>query len=292
MGAPQRLSAFVVHSSLFLGLSAAAEAYAACALLGVQPNAALPVAFLATVGVYNLDKASDVAADAVTYPERAAFVGAHLRPYAALSGVAYVVGVALAIWRGGLPGAALTLFPAAVGVAYSLPVIPGPGPTRLKDVFVVNTFVVALAWALPVALLPAAVASGRPLRSPAVGVAAAWYFLRSVGSVEVHNVRDVAGDRAAGVVTLPTVIGATATRYVLYGVDALSGVLAVAAVVMGIVPAFVAVGLAPALCVSAWLTRSLAVPARPTEHLCTLRDAEGLVMAAGVVPAYLMLFTL
>lgn len=282
------LAGAVVHSSVLLGIGTVGEVYAASALAGVAPNIALLVGFLATVGTYNLDKVTDREADAVTYAGRAAFVSARPRLFAAVSALAVVAAVGLALSAGGLAGLGLTVFPAAVTAAYSLPVVPGPWFDRLKDVLVVNTAFVALAWAVPVAFVPvAAAATGRPGLAGAT-VAAAWFFLRAAISVEVHNVRDVDGDRAAGVDTLPTALGVPATQRVLLSLDALSLALLVAAAAAGVVPAWAPVALLPAVALSVWVTSSLTASPRRIERLCTLRDAEGYLMAAGVAVALLV----
>jgi 4-hydroxybenzoate polyprenyltransferase len=271
----------LVHSSVFLGAATAGEVYVAATLAGVGPNAALFVGFLATVGVYNLDKLADLEADAANYAERVAFVSARPRLYAAASGLAVVGAVYLAVRHGGWAALGLTLFPGVIAVAYSLPVLPMETASRLKDVFLVNTAVVSLAWAVPVAFVPVATAGDAPV----VGalVAAGWFFLRSAISVEVHNVRDVAGDRENGVDTLPTALGVARTKAVLYAMEVLSIVLVGSAAIQGYVPAWTVLALLPAVLLSVWVTRTMTDPNRDTERLCTVRDGEGFVMAVGIL---------
>ena len=272
----------LVHSSVFLGIATVGEVYVASMLVGVGPNAALLVGLLATVGVYNLDKLADLDTDEVNYAERTAFISAFPRAYTALSGAALVGAVALAVDRGGLHALGFTLFPGVVAVAYSLPVLPSRRVSRLKDVLLVNTTAVSLAWAVPVAFVPVAVATAWRGHLAGAAVATAWFFLRSAVSVEVHNVRDVAGDCELGVDTLPTAVGVSRTQRLLYAADALSFGLVVWAAALGYVPAWTPVALAPAVAFSVWVTRSLTNPRRKIERLCTLRDGEGLVMAVGV----------
>ncbi len=280
-----RLYGAVVHSSLFLGVATIGEVYVASSLAGLGTNVALVVGFLATVGVYNLDKLADLDTDAVNYTERVAFVSAYPRIYAGLSAIAVVGAVAIAVRSGGVQALGLTLFPGAIAVAYSLPVLPGDTVSRLKDVFLVNTTVVSLAWAVPVAFVPVAVASTGHDSLAGASVAATWFFLRSAVSVEVHNVRDVTGDREAGVETLPTAVGMPWTQKILYAVDGLSLGLVAGAAALGYVPDWAPVALAPALVFSVWVTYSLTDAARDVERLCTLRDGEGFLMAVGVLAA-------
>ncbi|KAB1192324.1 ubiquinone biosynthesis protein UbiA [Haloferax sp. MBLA0076] len=279
---PNRVYAAVVHSSLFLGLATIGEVYVASSFAGVEANVALLVGLLATIGVYNLDKLADLEADAANYAERTAFVSAFPRVYATLSGIAIVGAVALSIQFGGVSGLALVVFPGVIAAVYSFPVLPSDSVKRLKDVFLVNTTVVSLAWAVPVAFVPVAVAVDRSGHLTGAAVAALWFFLRSAVSVEVHNVRDVHGDAENGVETLPTAIGVRRTQYVLYALEVISLAIVVAAAVVGYIPWWAPSALTPALVYSTWITYSLTEPNWSVERLCTLRDGEGVLMTVGV----------
>jgi 4-hydroxybenzoate polyprenyltransferase len=101
--------------------------------------------------------------------------------------------------------------------------------------------------------------------------------------VEVHNVRDVAGDRENGVDTLPTALGVARTKAVLYAMEVLSIVLVGSAAIQGYVPAWTVLALLPAVLLSVWVTRTMTDPNRDTERLCTVRDGEGFVMAVGIL---------
>ncbi|ADE03241.1 UbiA family prenyltransferase [Haloferax volcanii] len=279
---PTRLYGAVVHSSVFLGASTIAEVFVASALAGIGPNVALAVGFLITVGIYNFDKLADLDADEENYAERTAFVAAHPRLYAGFSTLAVVGALWLAVRHGGVYGLGLTLFPGVVAVFYSAPVVPLPSVDRLKDIFLVNTASVSLAWAVLVGFAPLAVAATAPEYAAGAAVAAVWFFLRSAISVEVHNVRDVAGDAQNGVETLPTVIGVRRTQLSLYALELVSVGLVWVAARAGVVPAWAPFALLPAVAYSTWITYALTETDRSIERLCTLRDAEGVLMAVGV----------
>ncbi|MDS0242121.1 MULTISPECIES: UbiA family prenyltransferase [unclassified Haloferax] len=280
---PPRLYGAVVHSSVFLGASTIAEVFVASSLAGIPPNAALVVGFLITVGIYNFDKLADLDADEENYAERTAFVAAHPRMYAGFSALAIVGALWLAVRHGGVYGLGLTLFPGVVAVFYSAPLVPLPSVDRLKDVFLVNTASVSLAWAVLVGFAPLAVAATTPEYAAGATVAAVWFFLRSAISVEVHNVRDVTGDARNGVETLPTVLGVRRTQLSLYALELVSLGLVWAAARVGVVPAWAPFALLPAVAYSTLITHALTGSDRSVERLCTLRDAEGALMAAGIV---------
>ncbi|UVE51737.1 UbiA family prenyltransferase [Haloferax larsenii] len=282
---PKQLYAAVVHSSVFLGVATIGEIYVASSLAGIEPNAALLVGFLITVGIYNFDKLADLDADEANYAGRTAFVAAHPKLYAGFSALAIIGALGLSISRGGLYGLGLTLFPGVVAVFYSFPLLPIPSADRLKDIFLVNTAVVALAWAVLVAFVPLAVVAGQSQYVAGAVVAAVWFFIRSAISVEVHNVRDVAGDKENGVATLPTVVGVRRTQLILYAMELLSLGLLVGAAWLEYVPIWAPIALLPAIVYSVWITYALTGTNRSVERLCTLRDGEGVLMVLGVVVA-------
>ncbi|RDZ65642.1 ubiquinone biosynthesis protein UbiA [Haloferax sp. Atlit-12N] len=277
-----RLYGAVVHSSVFLGASTIAEVFVASVLAGITPNAALVVGFLITVGIYNFDKLADLDADAENYAERTAFVASHQRLYTAFSALAVVGALWLAVRHGGVYGLGLTLFPGVIAVFYSAPLVPLPSVDRLKDIFLVNTASVSLAWAVLVGFVPLAVAATVPEYAAGAAVAAGWFFLRSAISVEVHNVRDVTGDARNGVETLPTVVGVRRTQLSLYGLELVSLGLVSGAAWVGVIPAWAPVALLPSVAYSTWITYALTGSSRSVERLCTLRDGEGVLMAVGV----------
>jgi 4-hydroxybenzoate polyprenyltransferase len=102
---------------------------------------------------------------------------------------------------------------------------------RLKEVPVVSSALVAVAWSLPVVMLPVAFADA-PL-GPVAGVLFCYFALGTFVNTELANVSDVESDVAAGVTTLPTSLGVDGTRAVLFGVATLSALVVGAALAAG-----------------------------------------------------------
>lgn len=281
---PGRLTAdayaICVHCSLLLAAVGASKVAVVSLLLSVPVNAAAGVAFLVTLAVYNHNKLTDLAEDGVNDPEQAAFFGSRKRLFTLLSAGAYVAALCLSA-LGGSMAFALTLFPGVLGVLYSSRWLPGPGADRLKDVLVVGTAAVAVAWAVPLALLPLAFAGG------AVGlgsvVVLVFFFVRTVVAVELFNVRDVEGDRREGVGTLPVVLGVGPTQAVLGALNVCSLALLVGAVLVGALsPTVLAV--APAIGYSLVLV-ALLDGARSPDRLCLASYLEAPLMAACLAAA-------
>lgn len=238
------------HLSVVQSAVAAAKVVFAMWLLSL-PTTIAPIAVgLVTFAVYNANNLTDLDEDAVNSPRCAAFVERHSAALAVICAVAATLALALAAIAGGPLAVAVVLVPVVTGVVYSVPI----AGRRLKDVFAVNTILVAGAWAVTVTYLPVAVSDVAVPLVHTIPVLAIL-FLRTVISVEVFNVRDVAGDRASGVSTLPATLGMDATKHVLIFVDGVALAIAVGAV--DVLPPLALVAIFPVTLVSMALSAVL-----------------------------------
>ena len=266
------LARWAQQFSLVQGVVAAAKTAFAMALLGVDTPLPAAVVGLVSFAVYTANDLADLEEDAINNPERSSFVADHPLAVAGLAVGTFALGAALA-WRGGGPVAlGLALVPLGASVLYSLPVTPAG--RRLKDVLGVNTVLVALAWTVTVTGVPLAV-GGRPVGPVAIAVCL-FFFLRSFISVEVFNVRDVAGDAATGVDTLPVVLGVPRTRQLLGLFEGCSLALVVALMTVPSV-ALVALAALPVLGYSLGLTWFLGTTGR-MDAFCLAKDGEYLLL--------------
>ncbi|WP_323677058.1 UbiA family prenyltransferase [Halorubellus sp. PRR65] len=271
-------SAFV-HASVVDAAVAAAKVLTVVLLLDLGVTPAVAVGGLLAFAIYASNKLVD-AEDEVNAPARARFVARYRRELVAATAGATVLALALAASAGPV-ALALTLLPALAAVTYSvrLPVVD----RRLKDVLGVSTLLVAVSWALPTVALPV-VWVGHAFTATA-GVAFAFYLVQTAVAFEVRNVRDVAGDRAEGVRTLPVVFGTAATRRFLYAVDATALALYAAATATGVLPPAVGAVFGVATVASICVTRCVGT-GRNDARVCLLRDANyGLVLLVVAVAA-------
>ena len=224
-----RLKRALLFSSAYLAVIAVAEVLIVTELLSLPLTPAPVVAGLLTFAVYGSDRVADVDADETTRPVRTAFVKRYHRLLYSLSALAYGLAVALAV-LGGPIAFALALVPGAAWVCYAQDWLPfAGGIKRLKQVFILNSVLVAGAWALVVVFLPLAFADASV--TPTAGVVCLIFFLATFVDVEIPNVRDRAGDQEIDIRTLPVVFGVRGTRYALYGVTTLAAAVAVTAYV-------------------------------------------------------------
>ncbi|MCG1002803.1 MULTISPECIES: UbiA family prenyltransferase [Halobacterium] len=252
----KRLWTLLFYSSAYLSVITVVEVGIAMAVLSLPPSPAPAVVGLVAFAVYANDRIADVDDDEIDKPGQAAFVRRYEGTLYAAAALAYGVAVALAMLGGPL-ALALALLPGAFWVLYASDWLPriGAGLRRLKDVLLVNTAVVALAWAVSLTFLPVAFADRGV--TPAVVVVFAYFFLRSFVDTELPNVRDRAGDREAGVRTLPVVIGVERTRLALYAVDVATAALLAYAVTAGYLSLVVAFALGAGLAYSLVVTTLL-----------------------------------
>ncbi|SDF76353.1 4-hydroxybenzoate polyprenyltransferase [Halorubrum xinjiangense] len=270
-GRLRQFAAFVAGAP-FTAVVAAVEVAVVTVALGV-PLSTAPVAVgLVAFAVYAADHVADAAGDAGSTPTRARVALRYGDQLMAAAAVSYGLAVALAVSAG--PAAlALVFVPGAVWIGYATDWLPAAGERlaplgarvgplgevslpRLKDVFLLNSAAVAIAWAVAAVAAPLAFAGVpiHPVATPTVAPLFAYVAARSFVDVEVPNVRDVAVDAARGVATLPVAYGVTGTRRILFGVDAVAAGLLTAAAATGAASTTALVALAVGLAVSVTVT--------------------------------------
>lgn len=214
---------FLVHSNLLISLSATSVALSTMLLadLAVDP-AALFIVFAVTLFVYSFNRLTDIAEDEQNVPERASFVREYGVWLLAVGAVLYLVATAVAIVRG-IPGAPAMIVPLGVAVLYSV--------VGLKRILLVKNLLVGLSWGL----IP-------------LGVGVYYGVLRSVDilfmfgfitaaltiAAVVFDIKDIAGDRAEGIKSVPVVAGPARTRQFAVVASAVLGAIVVALLLSGV----------------------------------------------------------
>lgn len=254
-----RLKDLLVYSSLYLVVVAVAEVLTAMVALSLPLSLAPVVVGLVTFAVYVGDRVADADTDELSNPDQSAFVRRHGRTLSTLSAAAYGLALALSLTAGPF-ALAITLLPGAFWVLYASDWLPSVGArlTRLKDVLLVNSAVVAGAWAVALLGLPLAFADAA--LTPTVAVVFTYFFVDTFVNTEIPNVGDRHADAAIGVSTLPVVFGVARTRRILYVVEVSLGAFVVWAFLEGLLSAPLAggvlAGLAYTLVVTAFVGRT------------------------------------
>lgn len=255
----ERIRDVLLHSAAYLAVIAAVETATVMAALSLPPNPAPLVVGLVAFAVYAGDRIADVDTDELDDPKRAAFVRRHESTLSVLSAAAYGLAVAISV-AGGPFALAVTLLPGGFWILYATDWLPRLGAAfkRLKDVLIVNSAVVAGAWAIALLFLPLAFADAAV--TPTAAVVFVYFFLDTFVNTEIPNVADLKGDAAIGVSTMPVVFGVRRTRRILYALDVFLIVFLVLAFGGGLLSTAltlaIGAGLAYALALAAFVGRT------------------------------------
>ncbi|WP_254523926.1 UbiA family prenyltransferase [Natrinema caseinilyticum] len=210
---------FLVHSNLFISL-ATVSVVVTTVLLVDLPLEALPlfIVFAVTMFVYTVNRFTDLEEDEQNVPRRAAFTKRYGRLWLAFGVGLYVIAIGVAVALG-LPGAGYMLLPLAVALLYSV--------GGVKHIFLVKNIVVGLAWgAIPLGVGYYYGALG------SIGIRFLFAYVTVMITIAavVFDVKDIEGDREAGIPTVPNLYGPRVTRIV-----SLIATIAVAAAIVALV---------------------------------------------------------
>lgn len=216
---------YLVHSNVFISLAATSVAVSTIRLaeLPLDPFP-LFIVFAASMFVYSFNRIADLAEDEQNVPRRAEFVHKYGTLLLGIGVVLYVGASAIAVTRG-LPGAPALVLPLVVAVLYSV--------VGLKQVLLVKNLLVGLSWGL----IPLGVGVYYDvLGSTDVLFMFAFVTTMLTIAAAIFDIKDIDGDREAGIRTLPVVVGPQWTRRIGAGATLLVSVVVVAVVLTGLLP--------------------------------------------------------
>jgi 4-hydroxybenzoate polyprenyltransferase len=192
------LSSFIVLSILYVSFL----------LQGILSSALLLLAaFLLAMSVYSINRVTDLEEDSVNMPDNGRFVKKNRDYWLFAAFESIIIAVILAFFTN--PAAIIViLFAFCVGVFYGR----GSRRFRLKNVLFLKNIIVAGTMATAAVLLPLAVHANIVF---IVLLVAYFIFLKILIEAVLHDVRDVEGDRKAGVRSVPASLGMKKTRNLL-----------------------------------------------------------------------------
>jgi 4-hydroxybenzoate polyprenyltransferase len=213
-----------LHALYLYGAAAiAAFGWALCKLLDVEAASWLPLWFCAALFIYNVDRLRGEPADALNVPLRTATIARCRRASLMVAMVAGGVLLVLPALRRDWSTLALAAGGGLVCLNYSIPV----GGFRLRAVPLLKTFF-APSVVVAAILVPPALHGQLLPRAPATLAAAAWAWCFLLFNTLLCDLRDIPGDRACGVESLASRLGARRTGRVLAGLILATSLLAVA----------------------------------------------------------------
>lgn len=210
---------FLVHSNVFISVAATSVAVSTILLAGFELEPVpLFIVFAVTLFVYTFNRLADLEEDEQNVPTRVDFVRRFGKPLFALGVILYAVATAIALFVD-IPGAPAMGIPLLVAVLYSL--------VGLKRVLLVKNFLVGISWGL----IPLGV--GFYYGAPAsVDILFVFVFITVALTIAamLFDIKDIEGDSAAGISTVPILFGIAWTRRL-----ALLGIFVLAIVTMGMI---------------------------------------------------------
>jgi 4-hydroxybenzoate polyprenyltransferase len=204
-----KIATFLVESSLFIAVIGVAALYLSFMLYELSVDVVLFISFFLTVfSVYGLNKLTDAREDAINLPDRARFVAQNGRYVALTVFVAYSSALLLALVHSVYAMVVIAL-PLIMGFLYSV----GVSSFRLKNLKGLKSVVIASTWAVTLTLLPLTVSS-RPILIVSI-VLCFFVFVRFFVNVVLFDLRDIEGDVASGIITIPAYVGREKTKNLL-----------------------------------------------------------------------------
>lgn len=212
---------FLIYSSIYLSIAGAAMVYISCTIQHIRCSfPLLAIMFLTTFSVYNINRRTDEKEDAINHLERYSFTSRYGKVISTSAILAYFLAIMLALCYG-LKVALVSATPLLCGILYSIAWIPEKFKyRRLKEIPFVKNLVVAFAWAITPALLPVYLTSTNMGVETLIVII--FFFTPVFINSVVFDMRDTEGDAAAGVKTIPVLLGLSNTMKFLTGLNILS----------------------------------------------------------------------
>ena len=226
---------FLMFSSIYVGIACASMVYIASFIQGVECNpVSMVMMFLVCFSVYNLNRKTDEAEDAINREDRYRFTKKYEKPLY----LAAVMGSGLALLLAsfyGLSTFLLILTPFIAGILYSIPFLPPKtGYRRLKEIPLVKNVVVTIAWAVPLTFISLTVAHA-PV-TPATGITLVFFLSWAFIASTLPDIRDKEGDEQAGIRTIPVIMGVERTLILLTRLNVFVGICAVILSILYLTP--------------------------------------------------------
>lgn len=224
---------WLVYGNVIIGLAAVGVVFTISVFLGMMaPFELLLVVFLITMSSYNINRFMEQAEeDTVNHPRRSAFFSNN-QSFFAFNVLLILAVMVLAFFYKGFNGLFIVaIFPLSV-LAYSAKWIPHKY-SRVKEIPVMKNLFPTTIWAL--APILCVVWLSAPV-GPSLLASFVFVFLRLLIGVIAFDVRDVRGDRAYRINTLPVLLGIEDTKIFLLLLNTLSGLFLFVSVSEGWLP--------------------------------------------------------
>ncbi|MFA4929086.1 MAG: UbiA family prenyltransferase [Patulibacter sp.] len=213
-----------MNSASLVGFSGGLRFYLAFLLAGVAPNLLLVVAAsLIIYATYTLDRSLDNKEDEVNHKE---FMGASKTAGLAASAIALMVGISLFFSKQLFSP---PVFPFIVGILYSRGIPVGKRCIKLKGGSGIKNLVIGITWGGTIGLV--VLSTGMVTAALVIAI---YFGMKLFINSTIFDLKDVEGDLAAGIRTLPIVLGEKKLKYLLFAICIVQHMIIVVAMMTGI----------------------------------------------------------
>lgn len=214
----------LLNSSTLVGVSGGLRLYLAFLLAGIKPLFPLVVASaLIIYATYTLDRSLESKEDDINHQELA---DANKMTGLIVSGIAITIGIVLFFSKFLiLP----PLFPFIVGILYSRGISIRKKEFKLKGGLGIKNMVIGITWGGTIGLIIAS--TGHAL---AALVICLFFGMKLFINSTIFDLKDVKGDLAAGIQTLPVVLGEQKLKWILLSLCVIQHIILALAMAWGI----------------------------------------------------------
>jgi 4-hydroxybenzoate polyprenyltransferase len=214
----------LLNSASLVGFSGGLRLYLAFLLAGIAPNLLLVIAAaLIIYATYTLDRSLDNKEDEINHKE---FAGGNKTAGLAASGIAILIGISLFFSRQLFSP---PIFPFIVGILYSQGIPIGNRNIKLKAGSGIKNLVIGITWGGTIGLV--ILSTGQVIAALAIGI---YFGMKLFINSTIFDLKDVDGDLAAGIRTLPVVLGEKRLKYLLFSLCIVQHVIIAGAMISGI----------------------------------------------------------
>lgn len=213
---------FLVFSSIHISIAALLWGLITFILLDEPINLyPLIIIFLMTYFVYTFNRVGGEKEDKINYPERVEFSSKYKKILLPLSVIGYIFGVILSLYLNTIV-TLFTLLPILSFFIYRI----------FKKVIFVKNIIIGFVWACSVLVVAGSIGTFNEV----VFSFFCFVFLRDFINSIFFDIRDVNGDKIAGIKTIPVVLGIDKTLLLLNLINIFSGLLLISLVLLNYLP--------------------------------------------------------
>ena len=217
MGIWNSIEKYILNTSIFVSIQPIFYIMATLTLFGIEMDWKLGlISVLSAFFAYTVNKATDIDEDLINNPKKYLFYEKHGKTFYVLAALSYLLALYISFEYSYIT-TLIVFIPLILGIAYSVKWIPGSGYKRIKDIPGGKTLVLSFAWASVILLTNYYVGFTPTLLSLFF-----YVFLIEFMAALAFDVRDIRGDRRAGVKTIAVIFGKKTTMIILHILNLIS----------------------------------------------------------------------